>query len=324
MHEDHLDLSPHSVSPSSPSSSSALPVLSVANLTLFTTFSPEADRSHSEWQHAMYSWTLRLPHRNILVFTSSATHCALLQSISVDIRCRVSACWDLVHDAPYLRCVLAEARDRADTPLLLFIEDHVVLFADLVPALLKLAATMPAWVASGRSREMRLTVEKGLDLAVWQQDLEHAYLYDSSGIATVEDRENKKIGDDEDGLHDSDAAAADGGGGPALPRLPARAATAGQHRPCCADGRRPVHRPRVGEAAHLRPAAAPQPAAASGHLRLSDDGGADARRARQRHAAAERQEQRAGCQHLRPVRHHAGEAGERALRGCWASARPAC
>ena len=180
LDDDHIDIGPHS--------ELALPVYSAANVTLYTTFSPEKD--HVEWQHAFYSWTQRLPHAQLLVFTATAAHCPLVHELSVDIRCRVSSCWDLVHDAVYLRCLMEEADAKAATELLLFVEDHIVIFNDLLPALLKVANTMPQWVVSGTSKEMRLQVDSGLDLAMWQKDLEHAYLYDSSAIATVEDTEN--------------------------------------------------------------------------------------------------------------------------------------
>ena len=180
---DHVDLTPHT--------HTALPVYTIANVSIFTTFSPEKD--HNEWQHAFYSWTQRLPHQQLLVFTSSAAHCPLVHELSVDIRCRVSACWDLVHDAVYLRCVMEEAREKAGTALLMFVEDHIIIMHDFMPAVLRVANAMERWVVSGSSKPMRLQVDSGLDLAMWQKDLEHAYLYDSSAIATVEDTSNVKV-----------------------------------------------------------------------------------------------------------------------------------
>ena len=179
IHQDHLDLAPHSTA--------SLPVYTLYNLTLFTTFTPESASDHSEWQHAVFSWTRTLPQTQLLIFTARSEHCGLIHELSVDVRCRVSSCWDLVRDAPYLDCVLREAAERTTTPLLLFIEDHIVIFNDFIPALLKVANALPQFVASGGSRSMTLHSDAQLDLLAWHKDIEQAYLHDASALGVIDD-----------------------------------------------------------------------------------------------------------------------------------------
>ena len=181
LHQDHLDLAPHAELDASQ------PAYTLFNLTLFTTFTPEAGSEHSEWQHALFSWTRTLPQTQLLIFTARSDNCALIHELSVDVRCRVSSCWDLVRDAPYLDCVLREAAERTTTPLLLFIEDHIVIFNDFIPALLKVANALPQFVASGGSRSMTLSSDTQLDLLSWHKDIEQAYLHDASAMGVVDD-----------------------------------------------------------------------------------------------------------------------------------------
>ena len=180
IHQDHLDLAPHS-------DSATQPLYTLYNLTLFTIFTPELNSDHSEWQHALFSWTRTLPQAQLLIFTARSEHCTLIHELSVDVRCRVSSCWDLVRDAPYLDCVLREAAERTTTPLLLFIEDHIVIFNDFIPALLKVANALPQFVASGGSRSMTLSSDAQLDLLSWHKDIEQAYLHDASAMGVVDD-----------------------------------------------------------------------------------------------------------------------------------------
>ena len=182
IHKDPVELAEHAEDGSASQSAYTL-----YNLTLFTTFTPELNSDHSEWQHALFSWTRTLPQTQLLIFTARAEHCTLIHELSVDVRCRVSSCWDLVRDAPYLDCVLREAAERTTTPLLLFIEDHIVIFNDFVPALLKVANALPQFVASGGSRSMTLSSDAQLDLLSWHRDIEQAYLHDASAMGVVDD-----------------------------------------------------------------------------------------------------------------------------------------
>ena len=96
------------------------------------------------------------------------------------MKCWVTTCWDATLDAPYLQCIIKLAHSRSPTPLLLFIEDHVLIFEDFLPALLKVAAEMNNFFIIGGSSALTLTVDQSLDLPTWQHDIKSAFLFDSS------------------------------------------------------------------------------------------------------------------------------------------------
>ena len=183
-------LSPHPTPPTTPSP------LTSSDLTLFTVFTPEPDTSHSHtsWLRSMYSWTLQVPDgHHILVLVRQADDCAHLRDLPIEVTCRVSACFrggggagggdvggGAEEEAPYLRCVLEDANRRADTQLMVYVEDHIVLFNDFVPALLKVASRLPQFFLVGSSTSLTLTVDAALDLKTWQKDVEAATFLDSS------------------------------------------------------------------------------------------------------------------------------------------------
>ena len=165
----------------------APPSLSPSDVTLFTVFTPEEvgsadDGDSSSWIRAMYSWTLQVPHgRQILVLVRSAEHCALLRDLPTEVVCRVTHCFKGGEgEAPHLRCVLEEANRRVDTQLMVYVEDHIVLFGDFIPALLKVASRLDHFFLVGSSTSLTLTVDGGLELKTWQKDVESAMFLDSS------------------------------------------------------------------------------------------------------------------------------------------------
>lgn len=177
-----------------------LPPISDADLTIFTVHSPESDAhhgGHSLHLRAMYSWAMRVQSpKQVHVYVREFAHCAELSQIGVT--CRVSACWDDDFNAPRLTCVIAEANARATTRLMLYVDDHLILFDDALPALARVAHKLQHhYLMVGRSHPLMLKLDDGLDLETWQRDLEAALFLDSSaeqgqdllGQVTLEQRQ---------------------------------------------------------------------------------------------------------------------------------------
>jgi hypothetical protein len=157
-----------------------LPPLTNKDLTIFTVFSPENAQSpeHSVHLRAVHSWLTRLASPSqVHVYVKDYTHCIGLHVLGVT--CRVSSCWDEEFDAPRLVCLLTEANTRATTELMLYIDDHIILFEDILPALFRVGR-LEKFLALGRSKPLTLKLDSNLDLDTWQHDLESAVFLDSS------------------------------------------------------------------------------------------------------------------------------------------------
>ena len=176
--------------------------LSPSDVTLFTVFMPEEGDSHTSWLRAMYSWTLHVPEgRHIMVLVRTAEHCTILRDLPTEVHCRVSHCFAPGDTAPPLRCVLEDANRRADTALMAYVEDHIVLFADFVPALLKVASRLDDFFLVGSSSALTLTVDARLDLNTWQRDVESALFLDSSDLSADRDHSRHAATNHSHSLH---------------------------------------------------------------------------------------------------------------------------
>ena len=187
------ELSVASPQPSDAVTAAPLPAsaLSPQDVTFFTVFSPDespsassappSSRHHRSWLRAMYSWSLQVTNpQRILVLVRVAEHCMPLRDLPIEVRCRVISCWDVQHDSPYLRCVMDEAMRRAETEAVVYVEDHIVLFADFLPALVRVASRIDRFFLVGSSSSLSLSVDSQLDLKTWHKDVEAAIFLDSS------------------------------------------------------------------------------------------------------------------------------------------------
>ena len=160
------------------------------NVTFFTVFVPESDHDadsaagkhkHTSWLRAIYSWTLQTPDtQHVMVLVRRQSDCAYLRDLPAEVYCRVTACFTSNAETPFLKCVLEDAAQRADTALMVYVEDHIVLFNDFVPALLKVASALDRFFVVGSSTSLTLSVDAELDLKTWQKDVEAAIFLDSS------------------------------------------------------------------------------------------------------------------------------------------------
>jgi len=154
------------------------PPLSVRDVTIFTVHTPENEHGHNLHIRALHSWLLRVESpAQIHVYVREFAHCESMADMGVT--CRVSGCWDDLFDAPRLTCLFREANDRATSELMLYVDDHVILFRDVLPALLHVGR-MEHFVMMGRSQALTLNLDDKLDLETWQHDLESAVFLDSS------------------------------------------------------------------------------------------------------------------------------------------------
>ena len=176
------------------------------NVTFFTVFIPEADYEpsetasskhqqhhdkHTSWLRSIYSWTLLTPDtQHVMVLVRRQTDCNHLRDLPTEVYCRVTACFQPGMDTPSLRCVLEDASQRAETALMVYVEDHIVLFNDFVPALLKVASALDRFFVVGSSTSLTISVDAELDLKTWQKDVEAAIFLDSS--AADSEKEHKQ------------------------------------------------------------------------------------------------------------------------------------
>ena len=161
------------------------------NVTFFTVFVPESDHDstdsapgkhkHTSWLRAIYSWTLQTPNtQHVMVLVRQQDHCDYLRDLPSEVYCRVTACFGPEAETPFLKCVLEDAAQRAETALMVYVEDHIVLFNDFVPALLKTASALDRFFVVGSSTSLTLSVDADLDLKTWHKDVEAAIFLDSS------------------------------------------------------------------------------------------------------------------------------------------------
>jgi len=185
---------------------------SAQDVTFFTFHSPTAEEIadaqtlrtsndlYSPARHvhlrAMYSWSLCLPEhehggadetssalsKNILVFVHSVDDCLVFRSFP-QVTCRVTTCYDEYFGAPRVPCLFEEAASSASTELLVYVDEHVILFEGFLSSLLLLSQRLPVerFMLLGQSRPLDLRLDTSLDYASWHRDLESAVFVDSSG-----------------------------------------------------------------------------------------------------------------------------------------------
>ena len=192
--------SPQSASLSSaPSRVSAPSPFTAHDVTYVTVFQPEPvvrvqlsrtksrTVDHQAALHHLYALDrLSVRDEQLLVFVSQLDDCRLLAAFPIAYSCRLSSCFSPLSSSldpssppassAYLRCLLEEAEQKASSTLLLFAEQHVLLFSDLLPALLRVANSLPAFLLAGTTRSTGLKDEGGLSPKLWHEEMQQAVL----------------------------------------------------------------------------------------------------------------------------------------------------